>query len=199
MHGATPLLYIAWPNRLDILACSRAPDFWTEKTQELRYPTPENLALSVTIETAATVNEALAQAERYSSRRLADGTFWEDPRNESLIEIEQAAHHQLITAIVDTDRELKGESNPALRRLLLLTLLVKYLEDRSVFPGSAWFGRFRAGARSFLDLLRQGTPGEIAAFFSFLENRFNGDVFCFSHRRDRQLNRGNHQGIRRAG
>lgn len=177
MHGVTPLLYVAWPTRLDVLACSRTPDFWKDTAQKREYPEPERLALSVTIETAAQVSDELARVKKYSAYRLADGTFWDDPENKQLLDVEKAAHQQLITAIVETDLELKGSEKPALRRLLLLTLLVKYLEDRAVFPSPAWFGRFRAGARSFLDLLQHGTPKEIASFFEFLENRFRGDVF----------------------
>lgn len=182
MQGAAPLLYISWPNRLDVLACARAPDFWRENSQERKYPKADDMALSVLIETASEVNHALLRAQEFSAHRLSDGTFWEDPSNNALMVVEEASHHQLIGAIVDTDVAISGSTNPVLRRLLLLTLLVKYLEDRTVFPGPAWFGRFCRGARCFHDLLRQGTLKEVTGFFTFLENRFNGDVFSFPDR-----------------
>src|SRR4051794_29222742 len=28
--GVTPLLYIAWPTRIDVLSCARGPDFWAD-------------------------------------------------------------------------------------------------------------------------------------------------------------------------
>ena len=28
LHGAAPLMYVAWPTRIDILSCARGPDFW---------------------------------------------------------------------------------------------------------------------------------------------------------------------------
>lgn len=179
MQGAAPLLYVAWPARLDVLACARAPDFWQKDRQMRKYPDPAELPLTVAINTATEVASAMDHARPYSAHRLADGTFWEDPNNALLVDVQEASHHQLIKAIVETDQELDGANRPLVRRLLLLTLLVKYLEDRSVFPGPSWFGRFCAGARSFHDLLRNGSVKEVSAFFLFLENRFNGDVFSF--------------------
>ena len=56
-------------------------------------------------------------------------------------------------------------------------MLIKYLEDRGVFPGPGWFGRFRKGARSFFDVLKGGEPDEVSALLEALEKKFNGDVF----------------------
>ena len=134
--------------------------------------------LQLSVSTAAAVSESLEQQRRFSARRLADGTFWEDPRNASLARADQAAHRRLIDAVVDADEAIGGSANPVLRRLLLLTVLVKYLEDRGVFPDSGWFGQFHKGARSFRDLLHQGTAEEVISLFDLLERRFNGDVFA---------------------
>ena len=151
LHGVTPLVYIAWPTRIDVLSCARGPDFWDEG--ERRYSPAAQL------DVASKVEAALAERRRFSARRLADGTFWEDPLNQTLADHERAAHESLIRAVVETDKALDGEANPVSRRLLLLTVLVKYLEDRGVFPGPGWFGRFRKGARSFLDVLQGRRAG----------------------------------------
>jgi len=55
-------------------------------------------------------------------------------------------------------------------------VLIKYLEDRGVFP-SGHFGRFHAGARSFRDILREGTVEEVTRLLRYFETKFNGDVF----------------------
>ena len=34
LHGAAPLLYVAWPSRIDVLTCARGPDFWKDKNKE---------------------------------------------------------------------------------------------------------------------------------------------------------------------
>jgi len=167
--GIAPLVYIAWPTRIDILSCARGPDFW--HNGERRYHPAAQL------EVASHVDAALAR-RRFSARRLADGTFWEERENQALANHEKAAHESLIQAVVETDRQLEGEANPVLRRLLLLTVLVKYLEDRGVFRGDGWFGRFRKGARSFLDVLQGEEPDEVLRLLETLEKKFNGDVFC---------------------
>jgi type I restriction-modification system DNA methylase subunit len=169
LNGCTPLLYVGWQTRVDVLSCVRGPDFW--KDPNIEYEPAE------TIEIAAQVSRALQdQIQRFSAYRLSDGTFWDDPDNTALAESGKTAHQQLIRAVVETDREIDGHKSPVLRRLLLLTVLIKYLEDRDVFP-PGWFAQFHKGAASFFDLLQQGSPDSIRELLNKLERKFNGDVF----------------------
>lgn len=168
LHGVAPLLYVAWPTRVDVLACARGPDFWEAEANECRFKR------SASIQAAADIDAELKK--RFSAFRLADGTFWDDPRNSSLANHDKAAHQSLIQAVVETDKDLEGDRSPVLRRLLLLTVLIKYLEDRRVFP-DGWFGRFHKGARNFFDVLRTEEPAKAQRLLDFLERKFNGDVF----------------------
>ncbi|MCO6453891.1 MAG: N-6 DNA methylase [Pirellulaceae bacterium] len=170
LQAATPLIYVAWPSRVDVLSCARGPDFWIDGQREYR-PAEQ-------LDVASRVNSELARLRRLSASGLADGTFWEEPQNQRLANHAAAAHESLIRSVVETDKALGGEQDPVARRLLLLTVLVKYLEDRDVFPRPGWFGRFRQGARSFLDLLRGENPAEVTALLRALESKFNGDIFC---------------------
>ncbi|MBK8252636.1 MAG: N-6 DNA methylase [Polyangiaceae bacterium] len=170
-HGVAPLIYIAWPTRVDVLSCARGPDFWTNDVQKCEYKPAETIPTMV--RTAAAINTALC--ERFAAYRLADGTFWDDPANASLANQSETAHAALISAIVDADASLGGSSRPALRRLLLLTVLVKYLEDRGVFPPN-WFGSY--GAPTFFDVLRSADPEPVFRMLEALEAKFNGDVFA---------------------
>jgi N-6 DNA Methylase len=167
LNGFAPLLYVGWPTRVDILSCARGPDFW--RGSQVRYKPAE------TVELAQQISIALDErVNRFSAQRLSDGTFWDDPINSEFAKADKAAHSQLIRAVIETDQEIDGESNPVLRRLLLLTVLIKYLEDRGVFPVT-WFKQFQAS--SFFDLLQIGSPDLIREMLSKLERKFNGDVF----------------------
>ncbi len=126
--------------------------------------------------TAADISDELAKRRRFSAYRLAEGTFWDAPENRRLAKDDAAAHRSLIQAIVEADKELDGANKPLRRRLLVLTVLIKYLEDRGVFP-PGHFGRFHAGARSFRDILREGTVEEVTRLLRYFETKFNGDVF----------------------
>ena len=169
LNGFSPLLYVAWQTRVDVLSCARGPDFW--KDSRIEYDPAEKIELTEQISSALD-----ARLSRFSAHRLSDGTFWDDPENSQLAQSDQAAHKQLIRAVVETDEEIKGNENPILRRLLLLTVLIKYLEDRGVFP-HGWFKQFQSGADSFFDLLHDGSPDTIRELLRKLENKFNGDVF----------------------
>ncbi len=190
LHGVAPLVYVAWPTRIDILSCARKPDFWDPSAEEgvARYrhaariesPAAEvspSAAGGKAIKSAAEIADAFNRLQRrFSAYRLAEGTFWDDPDNQKLAKDDAAAHRSLIQAIVEADRDLEGANHPIRRRLLVLMVLIKYLEDRGVFP-PGHFGRFHAGARSFRDILREGTVEEVLRLLRYFENKFNGDVF----------------------
>jgi N-6 DNA methylase len=170
LHGSAPLLYVGGSARVDVLSCARGPDFWHDG--EYRYKPAEQ------IEIARRVSQALQEKQRrFSAFRLSDGTFWDDPQNFKLAQSEKAAHRRLISAVVEADADLDGEHSPVLRRLLLLTVLIKYLEDRGVFP-DCWFSQCSKGAASFFDVLRQGNAEEVRDLLAELERKFNGDVFA---------------------
>jgi len=171
LQGRAPLLYIAWASRVDVLTCTREPDFWNEEAQAYRYNPAKILR---------TAGEISSEIQKFSALRLANGTFWEDPHNAKLANYNKASHQSLIQAVVEADKELDGKNNPVLRRLLLLMVLVKHLEDRRVFPNDGWFGRYHKGARSFFEVLKGGDPGEVDRLLKFLEDKFNGDVFDLS-------------------
>ena len=97
LQGRAPLLYVAWPSRIDVLACARGADFRVDERYEYN---PE-----WQLKTAAAITVKLS---RFSAFRLADGTFWEDPRNRPLADYAKAAHQSLIQAVVEADEALKG-------------------------------------------------------------------------------------------
>ena len=170
LHGATPLLYIAWPSRIDILTCARGPDFWED--EDCHYKPVKSFEVGA-LSAAAEISSEL---KRFSALRLVDGTFWEEPTNGDLADYTKTAHQLLIQGVVETDTALEGEKKPILRQLLLLMVLIKYLEDRQVFP-DGFFGKFHKGATDFFEVLKGGDSQEVCRLLDFLEDQFNGDVF----------------------
>lgn len=187
LQGTTPLLYITGASQIDILACAREPDFWDNNKQQYQYNPAQTFQKDL-LSTAGKISEGM---KKFSALRLADGTFWDDPDNRKLANHDKAAHQSLIQAIVDTDQDIDGENNPLLRRLLLLFVLIKYLEDREVFPNEGWFGKFYKGARCFLDVLKGNDPIEVNRLLAFLANKFNGDVFDIRSFRQERLTKKN--------
>ncbi len=174
LHGTAPLLYVAWPSRIDVLTCARGPDFWKVEGEQCQY----NPVKRFEVEALKTASAITSELQNFSAFRLADGTFWEEPSNGALADHVKAAHQSLIQAIVEADSDLDGKDNPILRRLLLLMVLIKYLEDRRVFPDEGWFGRFHRGAKNFFEVLEGGEPEEVYRVLDFLERKFNGDIFA---------------------
>jgi hypothetical protein len=176
LNGTAPLLYVAWPTRVDILSCARGADFWQPNQADCKYQTAERIPVRESLAIAGGISDELRK--RFSALRLSDGTFWDDPQNSNLADVDKSAHRLLIQAVIDADGALDGKNKPVLRRLLLLTILIKYLEDRGVFQEEPnWFSQFHQGAKTFQDILDKGTPDEVKRLLSALETKFNGDVF----------------------
>ncbi len=179
LNGTAPLLFVGWRTRVDVLSCARGPDFWRDGTY--KYDPAEQITVS------GQISKALEEKQRrFSAARLGDGTFWDDPANTRLARADKAAHRRLINAVVEADRDLKGDRDPVLRRLLLLTVLIKYLEDRGVFP-DAWFDRHQKNASTFFEVLKRGTADNVRGLLESLERKFNGDVFTLPEAEDNRL------------
>jgi hypothetical protein len=174
LHGTAPLLYIAWPSRIDILTCARGPDFWED--EDCHYRPVKSFEVSALTSAVGIKGEL----NRFSALRLADGTFWEEPTNGDLADYAKTAHQLLIQAVVETDNDLEGGEKPILRQLLLLMVLIKYLEDRHVFPDD-FFGKYHKGATDFFGVLKGGDPQEVNRLLDSLERKFDGDVFSLPH------------------
>jgi N-6 DNA Methylase len=93
-----------------------------------------------------------------------------------LADHEDGAHYRLIQAIVEADQSLDGHNKPIMRRLLVLTVLIKYLEDRRVFP-EEWFAGFHQEAQSFFDVLASNDPDKVLDLLAALRDKFRGDLF----------------------
>ncbi len=180
LNGTAPLLYVEWPTQVDVLRCASEPDFWNRQAGSCEYSAAESIG------TASAVMHALDKdkVERFSAFRLSTGTFWEDGKNKNWACADRAAHKRLMSATIEADECLQKEAaeddRPVMRRLLLLFIFAKYLEDRGVFP-DGWFEEYRQGASCFIDVLKSKDTIVVDKVLKALRDKFNGDVFTLEH------------------
>lgn len=172
-----PLVYVFLPTRVDVYHILQGPSASTSKHGINANPWKS-------IELAGELADAL---EQFSARRLDDGSFWEEHPDARALKFEGAAFMALSEEIARCRSKLVEkhgrEKDWLIKRLLILFVMIKYLEERkdrdggSVFP-PGMFARFGAAKEGFVALLRAGGRA-VLAFLDHLadKDRFNGDLF----------------------
>lgn len=184
--GGVPLLYRKLPGLVQLFRCAHQPDFVS----------PTGGLVCKPISTLKLAADISAREVWWDAARLRNGTLWDDPAIcRKLLSAERSAHKGLLDAVMRLSADLNNEGvlkKHLRRKLLILSLLVAYLEERGVFPED-YFGRFRKGARRFFEVLANGKA--LVALFEHLEERFNGNVFVLSAL-DREWLRASNQLVR---
>jgi hypothetical protein len=171
--GGVPLVFRKLAGRVDLLRCAHGPDF-AAADGRLRYRAYDTLSLLATLDEAT-------PAPWWDLTNLQAGSLWDDPKVcNALLSSKQAAQAGLMQAIAGRYKDLTAKRvlpEQLRRRLLILSLLIAYLEDRQVLDGEV-FARCKPGATQFFEVLGDG-PG-LCALLAELERRFNGDVFSLT-------------------
>lgn len=172
--GGVPLLYRVTEGVVQLFRCAHKPDFKDDNGAIICRPVK-------TLRLAGKIAQALEQQPWWDLARLRNGTLWQDREACKLLLSDQhTAHRSLLQAVSDLRAELdaKGVLRPPLRRkLLILSLLIAYLDDRKVFP-AGFFADFLPEAAGFFDVLTDGPA--LVKLLSALETRFNGNVFTLT-------------------
>jgi type I restriction-modification system DNA methylase subunit len=118
--------------------------------------------------------------KQFSSRYFDNGTFWELSQNQNKFLIGTSAYTDLIEGLKSIRKKFLEDSKlPELtaHKLLVLSILVKYLEERGDEGGSMFASNFfkKFGADNFCGVLRK--KGKIVDLFEKLGNHFNGKIF----------------------
>lgn len=165
--GGVPLIYRKLPGQLQLYRCAHKPDF-VSSTGELVCNPVDILKFA----------SEVAADPWWNAEQLHNGTLWDDTEAcKKLLSSNKAAHKGLIKAVHEISKELNVESilpKPLRRKLLILSLLIAYLEQREVFP-DGYLARFLAGATKFFQVLANGPA--LVSLLEDLEERFNGHVF----------------------
>lgn len=180
--GGVPLIYRRTPGLVQLFRCAHKPDFVSATGERVCKPFK-------TLKTAA----AISDDPWWDAARLRNGTLWDDPAVcKMMLSASKAAHKRLIDAVKQLNADLNEEGilkKHLRRKLLILSLLIAYLEERGVLLPD-YFGQFHKGASKFFEILARGDA--LVKLLSALEERFNGNVFTLDPA-DRQSLKGNSQ------
>lgn len=165
--GGVPLLYRKTRGLVQLFRCAHKPDFVSSTGETVCRPFK-------TLRLAASITED----PWWDATQLRNGTLWDNPAVcKAMLSASKAAHKRLIDAVRQLNAELNAEGilkKHLRRKLLILSLLIAYLEERGVFP-SDYFGQFHRGATKFFEVLANGKA--LVKLLAALEERFNGHVF----------------------
>ena len=170
--GGVPLVYRKTRGLVQLFRCAHQPDF-VSPTGEIVCKPVKTLRIAAAIENSSDA--------WWDASRLRNGTLWDDPAVcKAMLSASRAAHKQLINAVKQLSNDLNREEilkKHLRRRLLILSLLIAYLEERGVFLPD-YFEQFLPGATKFFHVLANGKA--LVVLLEALEERFNGHVFIFA-------------------
>ena len=168
--GGVPLLFRKTPGQVQLFRCAHLPDFISRSGEKICKPFK-------TLEALGNISDD----PWWDSTRLRNGTLWDDPQVSAELLSEKTAHKLLIDAVRDLSIDLNEErvlKKELRRKLLILSLLIAYLEERGVLLPD-YFARFRKGASKFFEVLAHGES--LVGLLADLEARFNGNVFAIEN------------------
>jgi hypothetical protein len=166
--GGVPLVYRVGPGSIQLFRCAHEPDFVG----------PDGVPVCRPIRTLVMGAKIAERDAWWNAARLRNGTIWDDPETCALmLSGQKAAHRTLVEEVRALAKQLADSRllSPRLRRrLLILSLLIAYLEERSVLLPTD-FANARSGATRFFEVLGDGKA--LVTLLEVLEERFNGHVF----------------------
>lgn len=166
--GGVPLIYRAAPGIIQLFRCAHQPDF----------SGPGDAPIYNPIETLR-IGAEIAQLDVWwDAERIRNGAIWDDPDAcKRMLSATKSAHRKLVAGVRVLAKQLADSellSASLRRRLLILSLLIAYLEERSVLLPED-FNQVLPGASQFFEVLGNGPA--LVKLLGSLEDRFNGHVF----------------------
>lgn len=166
--GGVPLIYRAGSGLIQLFRCAHQPDF----------AGPDAVPICNPIRTLDLGAQIAALDVWWDAERLHNGAIWDDPDAcELMLSATESAHRKLVAGVRALAQKLTERNllDPRLRRrLLILSLLIAYLEERSVLLPDD-FARVLPNATRFFEVLGNGSA--LVNLLEALEARFNGHVF----------------------
>jgi hypothetical protein len=168
--GGVPLLYRKLPGQLQLFRCAHKPDFYSTSGEPKCNPVR-------TLELAGLISAD----PWWRAEQIHNGSIWDDASAcKLLLSSDKSAHRRLIKEVEKISEELNEKNilpKDLRRKLLILSLLIAYLEEREVFK-DGYLNRFLPGAQKFFQVLANGSA--LVDLLAALETRFNGHIFTLS-------------------
>ncbi|MCI0470181.1 MAG: SAM-dependent methyltransferase, partial [Candidatus Aminicenantes bacterium] len=129
----------------------------------------------------------------FSAKCFDNGSFWDTSTYRDKFNSSESSYETLLKKLKEIRKKIieKGIlSKPIADKLLVMSILLKYLEERTdeagkhVFPKD-FFSTYVPGANNFIDVLKQ--KGACLALFNYLGHHFNGEIFKWEDEKEREI------------
>lgn len=170
--GEAPLACIFYTSEIKILDCTR-------RINDNYTPVYLIESLNLSANAHKLYNELFAV-------KIKSGVFWEEEELKSKFKFQNSAYDILIGHIRkirdDFYKEFKKVDDAIINKLIIQSILIKYLEERVDDVGKRlfsdkYFKKF-GNSKSFTDVLRK--KGKCVNLFEDLNSDFNGNIFSWS-------------------
>lgn len=166
--GGVPLLYRAGPGLIQLFRCAHQPDF----------AGPDDVPICNPIRTLELGAQISGLDIWWDADRIHSGAIWDDPDAcDLMLSATKSAHRKLVAGVRALSHQLTESrllDAGLRRRLLILSLLIAYLEERSVLLPDD-FAQVLPNSSRFFEVLGNGPA--LVRLLEALEARFNGHVF----------------------
>lgn len=187
--GQVPLFFIFTNTEVKIFNCLKGPRFDPDKEEVFSSPM-ETISLAAEVEDRL---EEKRKRQEFSARKFDNGAFWDTSNYKDEFKLGDSSYETLLQYLKKIRNDIiktKILKETIIDKLLVMSILLKYLEERvdgdgnSVFP-EGFFNRYAEGACSFADILK--TRGACLELFDDLSRHFNGEIFKWEAEDEREL------------
>ena len=186
--GQVPLFFIFNKTEVKIFNCLKDPDL-DPSTGDISYSIFEKIKL------ASNIKKEMDKLKDFSAKRFDNGTFWTNPKYKDRFKLKETAYLKLLNELKRLRKDIIKSGilkDNIAQKLLVMSILVKYLEERedengdNVFP-TGFFRNYSDGHDSFLGVLRK--KGACLDLFDYLgsADRFNGEIFKWKDEEERKI------------
>ena len=180
--GIVPLYYVFDKTEVRIFNCRKPVNKKTLKAKELDTLPFERDALFL-------VSDVHKKYKKYSANLFKNGSFWESKENKKRFRLNNSSYKKLIEMLKKIrDEFVKGQNEHICNKLLVLSIFIKYLEERKDCKGNrvldtGYFNKYD-GATSFCDILRKN---KCIQFFKDLGKDINGKIFKLDKQEENEI------------